>query len=170
MAILMGLSRMVNLIVPLSLFQFSVKMKDQIRQWKGEFKDQSLQFRLARALTMIEKGNPEFFEKLDKNVGVDIRKLLEQINIEKAVKSGNLHLQEKYIEKSIRNIFQYVIKDAVGKEDSYEPVSLLISIWTKPQAFNQRYEAIKEKYERRKQEKLKEKSWFGRGPSLRKGR
>ena len=78
---------------------------------------------------------------MNKEVGADIRGVLKLLLVEKA--RGYLYTRPKHIEDNIRNIFDYVVRQGVSVENTYEPVNLLLSIWTDPESFNDRYDALK---------------------------
>jgi len=110
--------------------------------------DESLLARLIKSVNMIKQRNPEFWKKMNQTVGDDIRGVLKLLLVERA--RGYLYTRPKHIEDNIRNIFDYVVRQGVSVEKTYEPVNLLLSIWTDPESFNARYDDLKKQVHKKK--------------------
>lgn len=110
----------------------------------------SEQARILKSIEMIINYNPEFWRFLIREAGPDIRDLVNCCLSDAS--GGYVFTQEERIENSLRNIFAYVITDAIPNTASYEPVNLLLSIWTAPEEFNERYEKLKSEYEQKQQQ------------------
>mgnify|MGYP001285916912 CR=1 FL=1 len=113
--------------------------------------DQSDGMRIMKSLEMIIRFNPIFWRDLMAEKGKDIRDL---VNYTIADGHGDyVFTRPKHIEQSIKNIFEYVIHDAIRDEHTYEPVNLLLSVWTDPESFDRRHQELKQKYKMHQHQK-----------------
>lgn len=120
---------------------FAWLIKARIDTNKG---DNSNGMRILKSIEMIINYNPEFWRFLIREAGRDIRDVVNGCLSDTS--GGYVFTQEARIEESVKNIFSYVITDAIPKPQTYEPVNLLLSVWTAPEDFDMRYEKLKSEY------------------------
>ena len=123
---------------------FAWLIKARIDTNKG---DNSNGMRILKSIEMIINYNPEFWRFLIREAGRDIRDVVNGCLSDAS--GGYVFTQEKRIEESVKNIFSYVITDAIPKPQTYEPVNLLLSVWTAPEDFDKRYKKLKSEHEKR---------------------
>lgn len=103
-------------------------------------KDQSDTMRILKSLEMIINFNPEFWRNLMSEQGEAIKNL---VNYAIADSHGDyVRTRPEHMEGCIKNIFDYVIRNAINNEKTYQPVNLLLSVWADPSSFDKRYQEL----------------------------
>ena len=124
-----------------------------IREYvKSNQHDQSDATRIMKSLDMIIRFNPGFWRWIIKTKGQDIRRLVNAVMIDQQAEVY-LHTRPARIADDVKGIFEYVIRTAISKKETYEPVNLLLSTWTDPEQFDRRHQELMQKYHEMKQEK-----------------
>ena len=132
----------------IDFFLSAYRWREKGREKRGVPIDESLPARLIKSVNMIKQRNPEFWKKMNQIVGADIRGVLKLLVAER--NHRYLYTRPKHIEENIRNIFDYVVRQGISVEKTYEPVNLLLSIWTDPESFNARYDELKRQVREKK--------------------
>ena len=106
--------------------------------------DKSDTMRILKSLEMIINHNPRFWQNLMIEQGDAIKDL---VAYAMADSQGDYVLtQPEYMQGCIRNIFDYVIRNAIINDETYKPVNLLLSVWADPSAFDKRYKELDKDY------------------------
>ena len=124
-----------------------------IREYvKSNQHDHSDATRIMKSLDMIIRFNPGFWRWIIKAKGQDIRRLVNAVIIDQQAEVY-LHTRPARIADDVKGIFEYIIRTAIAKKETYEPVNLLLSTWTDPEQFDRRHQELMQKYHEMKQEK-----------------
>lgn len=141
-------ARLIGLNIVLNLFKI-FRSRQQKKQ--GGIRGHSVVERLVESMSVIKDSSPDFWKDIDSEVGSNIRELLRSVTCDEEAKTF-IHTKRDKIDHNVRRIFEYVVKKGVKDEAIYEPINLLLSIFTDPESYEERYEALLTRLEKNSNE------------------